>query len=62
MNTRSMVFFLLASERVWSTKVSQRPLQSSGSSTPIKTKTAALRMKMAKELGFIDPKVENGGI
>lgn len=41
--TRSMVFFLLASERVWSTKVSQRPLQSSGSSTPTTKKTAALK-------------------
>lgn len=29
-----MVFFLLVSDRVWSTKVTQRPLQSSGSSAP----------------------------
>lgn len=34
--TKSIVFFLLVSDRVWSTKVTQRPLQSSGSSTPIK--------------------------
>lgn len=46
--TRSIVFFLLASERVWSTKVSQRPLQSSGSSTPTTKKTAALRRRRAR--------------
>lgn len=57
-----MVFFLLASERVWSTKVSQRPLQSSGNSTSTNTKTAVLRMQIARELDFIDPKVGSGEI
>lgn len=46
--TRSIVFFRLASERVWSTKVSQRPLQSSGSSTPTTKKTAAFGKTKAR--------------
>lgn len=53
--TRSIVFFLLASERVWSTKVSQRPLQSAGSSTPTTT-------KIGRKLDFIHPILGNGGI
>lgn len=34
MVTKSIVFLLLVSDRVWSTKVTQRPLQSSDSSAP----------------------------